>query len=41
MRFIDSHDQQLNDLVKANLLKQMMHLGQHPEANSIVKALIH
>jgi hypothetical protein len=41
MRFRDSHDQQLNDLVKANLLKQMMHLGQHPEANSIVKALIH
>ncbi|MDB2328294.1 zinc-dependent metalloprotease [Flavobacteriaceae bacterium] len=41
VRFRDGHEQQLNDLVKANLLKQIMHLGQHPESNVIVKAIVH
>jgi len=41
VRFRDGHEQQLNDLVKANLLKQIMHLGQHPESNAIVKAIVH
>jgi hypothetical protein len=41
MRYRVPHEQQLNDIVKANLLKQMMHLGQHPDANAIVKALVH
>ena len=40
MRYRDSHDQQLADVVKANVLKQVMQLGQHPESNSIVKALV-
>ena len=41
VRYRVPHEQQLNDIVKANLLKQMMHLGQHPDANAIVKALVH
>ena len=40
-RYREDHEQQLSDIVKANLLKQLMHLGQHPEANTIVKALVH
>jgi hypothetical protein len=40
-RYREAHEQQLSDIVKANLLKQLMHLGQHPEANTIVKALVH
>jgi len=41
VNYRDSHEQQLNDIVKANLLKQIMYLGQHPESNSIVKGLVH
>ncbi len=41
VRYREPHEQQLNDIVKANLLKQMMHLGQHPNASAIVKALVH
>jgi hypothetical protein len=41
VRYREPHEQQLNDIVKANLLKQMMHLGQHPNASTIVKALVH
>jgi hypothetical protein len=40
-RYREAHEQQLSDIVKANLLKQLMHLGQHPESNTIVKALVH
>ena len=40
VRYRDSHEQQLNDIVKSNLLKQTMYLGQHPEANSIVKSTV-
>jgi hypothetical protein len=40
-RYREAHEQQLSDIVKANLLKQLMHLGQHPETNTIVKALVH
>ena len=41
IRFREDHQQQLSKLVKANLLKQLMHLGQHPNANALVKAHIH
>jgi hypothetical protein len=41
VRYRNGHEQQLNDVVKANLLKQLMHLGQHPNANAIVKALVY
>ena len=41
VRYRGPHEQQLNDIVKSNLLKQMMHLGQHPNASTIVKALVH
>lgn len=41
VRYRNGHEQQLNDIVKANLLKHFMYLGQHPEANAIVKALVH
>ncbi|MGB1114723.1 MAG: zinc-dependent metalloprotease, partial [Flavobacteriaceae bacterium] len=41
IRFREDHQQQLSELVKANLLKQLMHLGQHPNANALVKAHIH
>jgi len=41
IRYREDHQQQLSELVKANLLKQLMHLGQHPNANALVKAHIH
>jgi viroplasmin and RNaseH domain-containing protein len=41
VRYRDGHEQQLNEIVKANLLKQIMYLGKNIESNSIVKALIH
>ena len=37
----DSHQQHLSEIVKANLLNQLMNLGQHPNSNSIVKAEVH
>lgn len=36
----DRHQAQLNDLVKSTILKHLMYLGQQPDANPIVKALI-
>ena len=41
VRYRDGHEQQLNEIVKINLLKQIMYLGQNIESNSIVKAMIH
>ena len=41
VRYRDGHEQQLNEVVKANLLKQLMHLGQNPVSNSIVKGLVY
>jgi hypothetical protein len=36
----DRHQAQLNDLVKSTILKHLMYLGQQPDANPIVKALV-
>ena len=36
----NKHQKQLNDLVKANILKHLMYLGNEPKTNSIVKALV-
>jgi len=36
----DPHLAQLNDIVKHNILKHLMYLGQQPDANPIVKALV-
>lgn len=41
IKFRDPHLAQLNDIVKANVLKQLMYLGQQSSANAIVKALVH
>jgi viroplasmin and RNaseH domain-containing protein len=41
VRYRNGHEQQLNEIVKINLLKQIMYLGQNIESNSIVKAVIH
>ena len=41
VRYRNGHEQQLNEIVKINLLKQIMYLGQNIESNSIVKAMIH
>ena len=41
VRYRDGHKQQLNEIVKANLLKQLMYLGQNPVSNSIVKGLVY
>jgi hypothetical protein len=39
-RFRDRHEQQLNEIVKGNILKHLMRLGRHSEANTITKAII-
>lgn len=36
----DPHLAQLNDIVKHSILKHLMYLGQQPDANPIVKALV-
>ncbi len=41
VRYRNGHEQQLNEIVKINLLKQIMYLGQNIESNFIVKAMIH
>ena len=41
VRYRDGHKQQLNEIVKVNLLKQLMYLGQNPISNSIVKGLVY
>lgn len=35
------HQKQLNDIVKANILKYIMYLGNNPTSNSIVKVLVY
>ena len=35
------HQKQLNDVVKANILKHLMYLGNNPNSNSIVKVLVY
>ena len=37
----DRHLEQLNQIVKSNILKHLMYLGQQPTANPIVKMLIY
>jgi hypothetical protein len=37
----DTHLEQLNQIVKSNILKHLMYLGQQPTANPIVKMLIY
>ena len=37
----NTHDRQLNEIVKANILKHLMNLGQRSGSNSITKALVY
>ncbi len=41
VKFRNRHHEQLNNIVKANVLKHIMFLGQQPHANSIVKAIVY
>ena len=39
VKYRNKHYEQLNEIVKANILKHIMFLGQHSDTNSIVKSI--
>ena len=41
VKYRNKHYEQLNEIVKANILKHIMFLGQHSDANSIVKSIVY
>jgi len=41
VKYLNKHYEQLNEIIKANILKHIMFLGQHSDANSIVKSIVY